>query len=83
MTDKGHRPRIMVARDGKVLGTFEYYDVFQSLLDNDGRFKDSDFYWYGAMPGWLTLGWLFYESPRRRLDSPPPPFVGSPPPFIP
>jgi len=74
----------MVARDGKVLGTFEYYDVFQSLMDNKGLFKDSDFFWHDTMPGWLTLGFELYERHKlRRLGSPPPPFVGSPPPFIP
>ena len=76
-------PRIMVARDGKVLGTFEYYDVLQSLFDNKGLFKHSDFYWHETMPGWLTLEFALYEKNKRRLGSPPPPFVGSPPPFIP
>lgn len=78
-----HMPRIMVARGGEVLGTFEYYDVLQSLFDNKGLFKDTDFYWHDPMPGWLPLSFALYEKNRRGLHSPPPNFVGSPPPFIP
>lgn len=73
---------IIVARHGKILGTFEYNEVMQSLWGNRGVFERTDYYWFDIMPGWLPLSYMF-EPPKMRFGAPPPPYIGSPPPFIP